>query len=862
MTRSLLILLITTVLASCASPQSSSGTEPGKSPHSPTAAPEISYRDPLFAPLNGIDLTQFKRVGEGLRLIGSKGEYELLLTEPGHPVKVSKHDFSGIDWNRTDKFLEYSGYMLRWKKNTDEAVPYIGRLTFPTDDGRKKVYTGAFDARYYRKKLFSGTNRNPKVFLEGWVTAYNKAGKVIEQVYRVNRYAVTYIGPERDIRFYTMADATHRQLLIAPSESGGKPLYTTASALPEYEFVLPRPERLMAQSGWGDDRELFTREFSLAALLRAHKINPDQLLMPALRPRKEKLGGRGQSTFIGHRAWVDKGQAAFLHSATTGKTYLQPYQQQAALTLPSVKEIVINGQLSVNRQCMGKSDGMVVLSGQCDPAAPAFPLTVMTQISATQYSINVWSDIDRRSSYLLTGGQFPKEDFYRWSIDAFMVEELVDPEATIATLATGDDPFSQTLIAFASRGADQQVCDKLAAAADSAAKALKLNPDIEGHLADYKKYGLDMDWRSMGIAIDRIKPNNTPVTDFNKYVWNDLVAMEKDLKQRLSLLQRYQGVSNSACQPDSDRMTGLVTALSHFQQSLTDAMDKLDETYYAEAVALEKEIYYWSGRLEQAKRDAAVAQFFSKLESSLNAERSAKQQERASIRRSQQEARQLISAQINDVKSRNAAFLKNTSPVVAAPGGSKIAPVAMPAKPMDSAADSKIYISATQSGRLSTREAIAQAQAKTKRLAEENQLKASNVSESTTVTEPTYGPGGAAICVAVGRNSANNRTDIDYFYAYDLQRTPLNVERQARQKHGAAYRGTPSCRHNRDGQLGALVVVVWQGQDYTGAPSRTYGMGFGPSLGAAEKDAVENLATRNWAWTSAKGYELEFAKQY
>jgi hypothetical protein len=39
-------------------------------------------------------------------------------------------------------------------------------------------------------------------------------------------------------------------------------------------------------------------------------------------------------------------------------------------------------------------------------------------------------------------------------------------------------------------------------------------------------------------------------------------------------------------------------------------------------------------------------------------------------------------------------------------------------------------------------------------------------------------------------------------------------------------------------------------------------MGFGQSIGAAEMDAVNNLANRNWNWGSSMGYKVVFAKQY
>ncbi|MBW2942466.1 hypothetical protein [Zhongshania aquimaris] len=824
----------------------------------------INYEDPLFQPLSGIDLSQYKSAGDGLLLIGRKGEYELLLTEPGARYEVYR-DTAGAPGPKGRKF--YSGYLLRWKKNQGEPMPYIGRLTMYGKDGSRAVYTGAFSALYYEEHWLSQTLANARLFKQGIEERYDSAKVLTRKRYLINRYHTYYNKYDEYRDYLASTELTDRKILLTSAEGKKRAIYTEVSGLPGFEFVLPAPEQLTSLASWKTDRGLFTREYSLFDLFKSRGINADRLLLRPFEPTQTK--SNVYETTGPRHAWINKGQSAFVYSAMTGKTYLQAYQKAPALTLPELKEIVINGQLSVNQQCLGKTQGMVVLSGQCDPNTPQFPLTVMTQLSATQYVINVWSDIDRRSVYLLTGGQFPKEEFYRWSVDAFMIEQAVESEVTLTALATGKDSFSDKLVQFASQGRDQQSCSKMVAAVTDAEKALSFDPDIERRLSKYE-YVLDDFWGDMGAAINRISVKHTPVTDFKEYVWDDLVGMEKDVAQRLDTLNRYKDVNNSACQPDSESMGQLVTALSDFKQDLSDLLDQLDRSYYKQASDLSNDIYYWSNRLEEAKRNAALAQFLGKLQSSLNADRVAKKAQRESMDRSIAAARKSVDDQIADVKARNAVYLASQHSVVKQPANTIIVPVAMPSKSLDTTGGGSVYINGKVSNRLSTKDAIAQAQAKTKRLEDERQANVMGAGSSSVAaaaasvvnTTKGGGDGGAAVCVATGRNGNNINTDLAYVYTFDRNITPLKADGLARQLHAAEHNTTPSCERNDANQIGALVVVVWQGKDYSGATKRTYGMGFGQSIGAAELDAVKNLANRNWSWSSSMGYKVEFAKQY
>ncbi|WP_345972098.1 hypothetical protein [Sulfurimonas diazotrophicus] len=867
-----LAALVAVSLTSCAtgpSPSASAGAKPTQKSAPPKTAGDL---DPMYRPLGDVDLSQYKSAGNGLLLVARKGDYDILLTKPGYPYELPAMGWSGINYHKaTRNVSQFSGYMMRARNNGNNPLPYIGRQVFVDIDGVAESYYGSFAWNSFKQCLFCSRDTIVE-FVEGIPEVRDTDGKVLRMPYKINRYweywyqfnSGNYVW-----HYVTNSEQTSRKIQLRPASHDQKPVYTEVSGLPQYEFVLPHPEQVAANFP-STDRALFTRTYSLGDLLRQKKINPDNLLLKPFSPTSLRDNFNKSKIHKYDHAWISHGQSAFVSSPMTGKTYLQPYQKPPVLTLPSLKEIVMNGKLSVNRQCMGKTDGMVVLTGQCDPASPVFPLTVMTQISANQFVVNVWSDINRRSSYLLTGGQFPKQNFYRWNIDAFMVNTTVDPDTTLAALETGDDPFSEKIIAFANQNQDRQVCDKMATAVSNAEKALHFDPDIEERLAKYEHY-YKMDWADMGKAISNIdrNPKHTPVTDFEEFVWDDLVSMRTDIDQRLNVLNRYKDVNNSVCQPDPQRMTQLVTALTSFKADLRASMKQLDDTYYDQAVERKKEIYYWANRLEEAKKQAAMAQFMDKLHASLNADLAAKQAERRSMTRSILESRRAVKAQIADVKARNAAYFANHKPAVSAPSAVTIAPVTMPSYSLDTTADSKVYLGGLRSNRLSFQDAIAQSKIKTAQLKQTttgtapNATAATPSAESAPEAKPSRdAPGGAAICVAVSRNASNNMTDLGYYYAYDQHSTPLKTDRVARQKYAAEHNGTPSCKHNDEDEVGALVVVVWDGKDYTGAASRTYGMGFGLSTGAAEMDAVNNLSNRNWSWKPSMGYRVVFAKQY
>jgi len=868
--------------------------------------------DPMYRTLNGMDLSQYKRAGDGLLLIASIGQFDLLLTEPGTSYTVYGHvtgiyarrgGLSAYDdsvFSPMGVAAHFSGYMLRWKRNKDNPVPLIGRLAITGMIGEQKlVATGVFDYQIFSKPFLSEAPASVMFMREGLLTFTDQSGRIADKRYQVNRYSM--YGDA----FHSFEEDTDRSVLVDPKagddstnkNSWVSETYTNswASALPEFEFVLPRPGRVVAAIGDAKhyhydrvhDRALWARDYSLGKLLAQRKIDADHLLLTpfgAVRDRDDvsydsnKIRRRG-------RASVYAGQSAFVYSYKTDKTYLHPYSEHMykdapVLTLPSLKDIVINGQLSVNQQCMGKTDGMVVLSGQCDPEAPGFPLTVMTQLSADQFIINVWSDINRRSTYLLTGARFPKNDFYRWTVDAFMVDKPVKPSATLAALKTGKDPFSDKLVAFASQGQEKQICEKQAVAVRNAEKALHFKPGIKSSLEDYERR-YKRDWANLGKAVDEFIRNShhsSPEWDFEKIVWDDLSKMKKDVGQRLDALKRYQHVHNSVCQPDSKRMTQLVSALESFYKDLSSSMKQIDKAYYTPAVERTKEIRVMASRVEEAKRQynqqMAISQLMSNLQASMQSDLRARRAAAASIARSMRESREAVDAQIADVRERNEAYFANRTPVVTAPQTGVIRPVAMPTHSLDLSAQGRVYPGGRKPNRLGLKDALAQAEAKTKRLrrlsvAGASAPAAAGAADTTPGatararnTTSKQGTGGAAICVASKRNTNNVSTDLAYFYSYGRDITELAADAQARKLYSAEYSSVPSCMRSDDSHVGALVVIVWEGTDYSGAKLRTYGMGFGRSTGEAEKGAVNNLADRNWDWTNSMGYRVVYAKQY
>jgi hypothetical protein len=202
-----------------------------------------------------------------------------------------------------------------------------------------------------------------------------------------------------------------------------------------------------------------------------------------------------------------------------------------------------------------------------------------------------------------------------------------------------------------------------------------------------------------------------------------------------------------------------------------------------------------------------------------------------------------------------------------------IVPVAMPSQSLDTTAHTKVYTGGKIPNRLGFQGAIAQAQAKTDRLANPRSttiagslVGAGTASPATSApgARPSAdGPGGAAVCVATERNANNTPTDVAYYYAYDPHITSLKADKLARQRYGAEHSGTPHCMHNGESQIGALVVIEWDGKDDKGATIRLYGLGFGTSTDRAERDAVDELRTnRNWEATSKVRYRIVYAKQY
>ena len=694
----------------------------------------------IYKTLDGIDLSHYKRIEDGLLLIGTIGEYDLLLTEPGKPYmlygnmkglyarkySISSYDevFSSLQVNY------YSGYMYRWHENKDNPVPILGRLTTRGKGGYLRVADGSFDFIIFAKQFFSSTPSNQAIMTKGLLTFIDGSGHIVDKRYQLNRYSHLN-NPYTPGIFNHEEESTDREVMIDSKANDDREKFIFASGLPQFDFLLPKPEPLLTllrgKKSWHYIQKyvFFSDVFSLRKLFAQKKINANKLQIPksfwVIKDRNTYYDGNFMRRFF-----VPWGESAFVYSYKTNKTYLDSYEpkkgyQPPVLTLPSLKEIVTNGQLSVNQQCMGKSDGMVVLSGQCDPEAPSFPLTVMTELSNYQFIINVWSSVNHRSVYLLTGVESPEKKFYHWIVDAFMVNKIVKPTATMAILTTGKDSFSDKLIAFANQGEEKQICEKQALAVSNAEKALQIKLRINSSLKNYER-NYQRDWANFPRAVDQFIRNShhsTPTRDFEHDVWNDLSEKKQNVKQHLDMIKRYQNVNNSVCQPNSERMTQLVSALDTFYKDLSSSMKQLSDTYYIKAIDYTKKIRNMAYRIEAAKKQynqqMAISQFMNNLKSSMQSDLATKRATAFSIANSMRESREDVNAQIADAKARNQAYFANKTPVVITQTGI-ISPVSLPSQTLDISSKSTVYLAHKKTNRLGLKDAMAQAEAKTKKL--------------------------------------------------------------------------------------------------------------------------------------------------
>lgn len=122
---------------------------------------------------------------------------------------------------------------------------------------------------------------------------------------------------------------------------------------------------------------------------------------------------------------------------------------------------------------------------------------------------------------------------------------------------------------------------------------------------------------------------------------------------------------------------------------------------------------------------------------------------------------------------------------------------------------------------------------------------------------------GAAMCVALKKNSNNVIIDEEYFIRYggNSSTTGYHADTKAREDYRAKYSGTPSCRNSaRKFMDGGYYVILKSGRkkDYSGAFYNRWGIGFGNSHNAALIDAKKHLRTRDWGWNESKhGYKID-----
>ncbi len=861
----ILFPFIAVVLAACNPPSS---TKPSETTAQSTKSQ--AYSDPFYAPLNGVSLSQYDKEGDGLLRVAEKKDFDLLLTLPGQTAVVDTRGIASLGLEKKTLYKQrFEGYLRRWDKRSD-PMPYLGRLTIQQNSGRKTVVTGSFWSRIYEGKVFGASHPNLGALREGFIEQYDRQGHLVSRQYHINRFYWTYLSLSKESYASSFNYYTQRRLPFIEKETGREPYYGTS--LPQYEFVLPKPAALVKVFPDSPERSAFIHEYSLAKALKGKQIYTKHLLIQP--PVPAYLGrGRGFGSSFTKRDPNRKyhsQESPFVRDLITETTYLQSYNRSTpVLTLPSYQKMIATINQPENATCMGKTKGVAVLTGRCDAKAPVFPLTVLTQMPNDQFLINVWTDANKRSTYLLSGTRDLKKNYYKWSVDAFMIEKPFSTEETLQALSTGQDSTSVQLAGFAETKQDQLACRKMARAVQSAESALKGSMKLEEKLDSYER-NVDI-WDDTGWAVDNIKSNYSPTALFKSTVWDDSVQFEKDFKQTAQRFAQNKNVNNSVCQADTARMAELTAALNARSKQISDTLDRLNDTYYAQARQRTSDIYALRGRLKEAKQQMAMNQFITKMNQSFARDEAYRRKERAEMDRAVQRSKDSVKAQIADVQARNKAYFSNQKPAY-----TQSTPMVVPVKLPNRSLDTTTVAKAPQpksSARLSTKDAIEQAKAKTESLNQPVDVaqvgtsgsgadKASEAQGGASGSSVRRGDGGAAMCAVSSRNDSDTVTDKAYYYHYGRTISPLQAEKAVRKKLPDQYSEVPSCWRNKEGQVGAMVVIVYGGKDSKGTLYQRYGMGFGQSVDAAEVDAVKNLKMRDWNWTTAKGYKVVFSKQY
>ncbi len=861
----ILFPFIAIVLAACNSP---SETKPSET--SAKASKSNAYTDPFYAPLNGVSLSQYENEGGGLLKVTEKNDFDLLLTSPGTTTVVDTRGIASLGLEKKTLYKQrFEGYLQRWYKRSD-PMPYLGRLTIQQHSGRKTVVTGSFWSRIYEGKVFGASHPNLGALREGFIEQYDRQGHLVSRQYHINRFYWTYLSLANESYASSFKYYTQRRLTFIEKETGQKPYYGTL--LPQYEFVLPKPAALVKVFPGDPKRSSYIHEESLAKALKGKQIYTKHLL---IRPPVPAYLGRGSgfgSSFTKrdpNRKYHSQ-ESPFVRDLITETTYLQSYNRNTpVLTLPSYQKMIATINQPENAACMGKTKGVAVLTGRCDAKAPVFPLTVLTQMPNDQFLINVWTDANKRSTYLLSGARDLERGYYKWSVDAFMIEKPFSTKETMQALSTGKDSTSVQLAGFAETKQDQLACRKMVQAVQSAENALQGSMRLEEKLDSYER-NVDI-WDNMGWAVENIKSDYSPSALFKSTVWDDSVQFEKDFKQTVQRFTQNKNVNNSVCQADKARMDELTAALNARSKQISDTLDRLNDTYYAQARQRTSDIYALRGRLKEAKQQMAMNQFITKMNQSFARDEAYRRKERAEMDLAVQRSKDSVKAQIAEVQARNKAYFDNQKPVY-----TQSIPVVVPVKLPNRSLDTTTVAKAPQpksDSRLSTKEAIEQAKAKTESLNQPVDVsqagkngagvdKAPEASGAASESSVRRGDGGAAMCAVANRNSTNTPSDEAYYYHYGRTISPLQADKDVRKKLPDHYSEVPSCWRNKEGQVGAMVVVVYGGEDSKGTPYQRYGMGFGQSVDAAEVDAVKNLKMRDWNWTTAKGYQVVFSKKY
>lgn len=118
--------------------------------------------------------------------------------------------------------------------------------------GGKYVYEGAFVSLYNKAKAFGSTAPSQKMLIEGKATWFDVSGEIVDKEYLVNGYATRYIGVDRHPSHLAYTERTGRYVLLAPAMKERAAVKVRATGLPDFQFVLPRPDPVV--------KKLFNRE--------------------------------------------------------------------------------------------------------------------------------------------------------------------------------------------------------------------------------------------------------------------------------------------------------------------------------------------------------------------------------------------------------------------------------------------------------------------------------------------------------------------------------------------------------------------------------------------------------------------------